>query len=125
MIRRPPRSTRTDTLFPYATLFRSLEALADVDDHEAGVVGDQVRSFSRLRPARGAATLAAAAGGLACLAHRIRPPRRGCRRLMNRCRPQAAPARLPPAPPSLCSRAAARSEEHTSSLQSLNRISYA
>src|SRR3546814_10216846 len=28
MIRRPPRSTRTDTLFPYPTLFRSLVALA-------------------------------------------------------------------------------------------------
>src|SRR3546814_20180534 len=27
MIRRPPRSTRTDTLFPYTTLFRSLEQL--------------------------------------------------------------------------------------------------
>src|SRR3546814_8409102 len=27
MIRRPPRSTRTDTLFPYTTLFRSLEAI--------------------------------------------------------------------------------------------------
>src|SRR3546814_8918525 len=27
MIRRPPRSTRTDTLFPYTTLFRSYEAL--------------------------------------------------------------------------------------------------
>src|SRR3546814_18935856 len=27
MIRRPPRSTRTDTLFPYTTLFRSHEAL--------------------------------------------------------------------------------------------------
>src|SRR3546814_17569634 len=26
MIRRPPRSTRTDTLFPYTTLFRSLRA---------------------------------------------------------------------------------------------------
>src|SRR3546814_11465745 len=26
MLRRPPRSTRTDTLFPYTTLFRSLEA---------------------------------------------------------------------------------------------------
>src|SRR3546814_2962272 len=34
MIRRPPRSTRTDTLFPYTTLFRSLQsaiiALADL-----------------------------------------------------------------------------------------------
>src|SRR3546814_7313411 len=28
MIRRPPRSTRTDTLFPYTTLFRSLNGLA-------------------------------------------------------------------------------------------------
>src|SRR3546814_19231900 len=28
MIRRPPRSTRTDTLFPYTTLFRSLVSLA-------------------------------------------------------------------------------------------------
>src|SRR3546814_18341700 len=27
MIRRPPRSTRTDTLFPYTTLFRSIEAI--------------------------------------------------------------------------------------------------
>src|SRR3546814_12223187 len=33
MIRRPPRSTRTDTLFPYPTLFRSLlpESMQDVD----------------------------------------------------------------------------------------------
>src|SRR3546814_526503 len=29
MIRRPPRSTRTDTLFPYTTLFRSAAVLAD------------------------------------------------------------------------------------------------
>src|SRR3546814_19499082 len=28
MIRRPPRSTRTDTLFPYTTLFRSLDHVA-------------------------------------------------------------------------------------------------
>src|SRR3546814_17386916 len=28
MIRRPPRSTRTDTLFPYTTLFRSIHALS-------------------------------------------------------------------------------------------------
>src|SRR3546814_17589238 len=28
MIRRPPRSTRTDTLFPYTTLFRSLQQIA-------------------------------------------------------------------------------------------------
>src|SRR3546814_14709664 len=35
MIRRPPRSTLTDTLFPYTTLFRSL-VCADVDADDAG-----------------------------------------------------------------------------------------
>src|SRR3546814_8803767 len=35
MIRRPPRSTRTDTLFPYTTLFRSLGGL--VDEHDQRV----------------------------------------------------------------------------------------
>src|SRR3546814_10143721 len=39
MIRRPPRSTRTDTLFPYTTLFRSDLARSQVADqlHRAGV----------------------------------------------------------------------------------------
>src|SRR3546814_3255665 len=32
MIRRPPSSTRTDTLFPYTTLFRSPEARAAMED---------------------------------------------------------------------------------------------
>src|SRR3546814_20066089 len=32
MIRRPPRSTRTDTLFPYTTLFRSLAAAGSIDE---------------------------------------------------------------------------------------------
>src|SRR3546814_16861493 len=32
MIRRPPRSTRTDTLFPYTTLFRSIQAGANASD---------------------------------------------------------------------------------------------
>src|SRR3546814_1238259 len=41
MIRRPPRSTRTDTLFPYTTLFRS--------SHE--LVGDQARPLSDTRRA--------------------------------------------------------------------------
>src|SRR3546814_1910774 len=52
MIRRPPRSTRTDTLFPYTTLFRSVAYQAavvepvdtDVDHHRARlhpVAGDQ------------------------------------------------------------------------------------
>src|SRR3546814_19439351 len=51
MIRRPPRSTRTDTLFPYTTLFRSLE-LRDC----AG------RRGSHLHPVPGGLELAGAAG---------------------------------------------------------------
>src|SRR3546814_11974553 len=35
MIRRPPRSTRTDTLFPYTTLFRSIDTAPDVAAAEA------------------------------------------------------------------------------------------
>src|SRR3546814_6667155 len=64
MIRRPPRSTRTDTLFPYTTLFRSTVA------------------------------------------------------------PTAGPTVAPTAPPALVV-TITRSEEHTSELQSLMRISYA
>src|SRR3546814_20597477 len=38
MIRRPPRSTRTDTLFPYTTLFRSLgQRVAVVGGHPASI----------------------------------------------------------------------------------------
>src|SRR3546814_3351211 len=41
MIRRPPRSTRTDTLFPYTTLFRSgRRHLDQVADHLGAQVGD-------------------------------------------------------------------------------------
>src|SRR3546814_6115051 len=41
MIRRPPRSTRTDTLFPYTTLFRSLtktSRLAPIPDVDSGAI---------------------------------------------------------------------------------------
>src|SRR3546814_6085641 len=37
MKRRPPRSTRTDTLFPYTTLFRSPAACLGIEDAAAGV----------------------------------------------------------------------------------------
>src|SRR3546814_2559719 len=41
MIRRPPRSTRTDTLFPYTTLFRSdVHAHQLVTEHFAALVGE-------------------------------------------------------------------------------------
>src|SRR3546814_2028877 len=86
MIRRPPRSTRTDTLFPYTTLFRSL----------------------RPAPPAGSAT------------EQATPP-------------LPCGTRRPPAPcgecPASCrqrkSNPQNRSEEHTSELQSLMRISYA
>src|SRR3546814_5798715 len=42
MIRRPPRSTRTDTLFPYTTLFRSLAALFGVDAPPAELAGSDM-----------------------------------------------------------------------------------
>src|SRR3546814_18293293 len=70
MIRRPPRSTRTDTLFPYTTLFRSEEiggrdAVRAAGDFAAVAVGD---ARSRLRDddaAAGAAFGAAADGATA------------------------------------------------------------
>src|SRR3546814_1420557 len=72
MIRRPPRSTRTDTLFPYTTLFRSAVA---------ALAKEPVVTLSDARTTT----------------------------VVN--------ARITPTP--------ARSEEHTSELQSLMRISYA
>src|SRR3546814_5676453 len=40
MIRRPPRSTRTDTLFPYTTLFRSSrDKMVEMDHSRAYIVG--------------------------------------------------------------------------------------
>src|SRR3546814_11340415 len=89
MIRRPPRSKRTDTLFPYTTLFRSQRSRRD----RAG--GDGRPRRSDRRRARG----------------------RGLQRLWRR---------LHARPPADRRRGdAARSEEHTSELQSLMRISYA
>src|SRR3546814_1345754 len=85
MIRQPPRSTRTDTLFPYTTLFRSGRAGSPPG-----------RAVFRPRAAR----LAAGNG--------ILPARR-----QRRGQPAGGRAR------------AGRSEEHTSELQSLMRISYA
>src|SRR3546814_2260697 len=89
MIRRPPRSTRTDTLFPYTTLFRSVvraprtEILFSRRQLDLGRKGDVDRP---------------------------------CRDCIERTEGKVANA-FAPAPP--------RSEEHTSELQSLMRISYA
>src|SRR3546814_6323682 len=87
MRRRPPRSTRTDTLFPYTTLFRSrLGGPADLDAHAGG---DAVaRCVQRVQQA-----------GVGAVELDQGPGERRVQRL--------------------------RSEEHTSELQSLMRISYA
>src|SRR3546814_6877011 len=50
MIRRPPRSTRTDTLFPYTTLFRSSVCLS-----VAGADADFIKKFAGLLEKEGAA----------------------------------------------------------------------
>src|SRR3546814_9996990 len=90
MIRRPPRSTRTDTLFPYTTLFRSAVLVELLERHSnARLVGDgehahpppeQPQRVDRVERLRSARNLHDGQG---------------------------------------------RSEEHTSELQSLMRISYA
>src|SRR3546814_9229231 len=76
MIRRPPRSTRTDTLFPYTTLFRS-------QHHDIGIAHDVGQCVE------------------------IGAGERRARRIVRRVDHDH------------------RSEEHTSELQSLMRISYA
>src|SRR3546814_17148717 len=55
MIRRPPRSTRTDTLLPYTTLFRSVDA----PDRGAGPLGGK-----RVEPVEGLAGFRGAESGL-------------------------------------------------------------
>src|SRR3546814_15004395 len=45
MIRRPPRSTRTDTLFPYTMRFRSAQALSVADDGWGGGRVHLVKQF--------------------------------------------------------------------------------
>src|SRR3546814_10096172 len=56
MIRRPPRSTRTDTLFPYTTLFRSLarrkvfsaDGTLVAEDHEAWLAQEVARDLGNV-----------------------------------------------------------------------------
>src|SRR3546814_1862188 len=109
MIRRPPRSTRTDTLFPYTTLFRS--ARPALRDELPGLFLGREEAESRRGGGHAGARREAAAA----------------RRLHRR---QPGLGLLPPRPLRGGGGAAraggrARSEEHTSELQSLMRISYA
>src|SRR3546814_21028850 len=53
MIRRPPRSTRTDTLFPYTTLFRSIRPLNLDEGAQKLLEGDGRRLLAQARNALG------------------------------------------------------------------------
>src|SRR3546814_8564638 len=88
MIRRPPRSTRTDTLCPYTTLFRS--------------VGGEVVVVVVLPPEVGVSSSQATRESARAAAKRAIGVRQWLRLIVMK-----------------------RSEEHTSELQSLMRISYA
>src|SRR3546814_2141482 len=107
MIRRPPRSTRTDTLFPYTTLFRSA---SNYLREEWTVIDDAI--------AADMAKLDAIGPGEASV---------NARTLDDRTWIVAYSAAEAPATYYRYDRAdgGGRSEEHTSELQSLMRISYA
>src|SRR3546814_3759234 len=120
MIRPPPRSTLTDTLFPYTTLFRSAGDGARVHDQRLAHRVGRSTVHDRL-PCRDVALFAAP------LRHRRAHPPRLCDRLACRHRSLAPPARREVRARRRQQRTARRerSEEHTSELQSLMRISYA
>src|SRR3546814_8490913 len=92
MIRRPPRSTRTDTLFPYTTLFRSSEGARSQG-------GSGFRTFNNLHAST---TVEAAVRFVDWANARTSTTADDVQRYLQ-----------------------CRSEEHTSELQSLMRISYA
>src|SRR3546814_4655651 len=116
MIRRPPRSTRTDTLFPYTTLFRSAslpgcQATRPLTSvvafpEKSGLLFGLKKTLSRHDTSVRNDSVPSPSGAL------YSPPRVTfhCGAFGRR-----LPLRLPPT----------RSEEHTSELQSLMRISYA
>src|SRR3546814_11869454 len=75
--RRPPRSTRTDTLFPYTTLFRSRHGGVHLDVHEGHLVADSKGVEYVASPALAEAALAAGDEGLAGEVGEARHPRVG------------------------------------------------
>src|SRR3546814_2924793 len=107
MIRPPPISKRTNTLFPYTTLFRSAAR------RRTDARGDPARPAGRRAHQ---ARLTCPWGGLA--EAQLRKHGRAARRHARRPEPGTRQVS-----PGVCGRG--RSEEHTSELQSLMRISYA
>src|SRR3546814_4136951 len=107
MIRRPPRSTRTDTLFPYTTLFRS-----QIGFLGCSVVGERPEVDAI------AARYVALLVGPICSAQSI-----AAVHIIDNRRERVK--RLAPSHEAGKAGWIIRSEEHTSELQSLMRISYA
>src|SRR3546814_2493260 len=97
MIRRPPRSTRTDTLFPYTTRFRSFDGWLRVRLHHAG----EVRTHTVLQKHKRSEFV-----------HNLFEYRLFAQQQLLTSHISAL-------------RSNRRSEEHTSELQSLMRITYA
>src|SRR3546814_3446738 len=114
MIRRPPRSTRTDTLFPYTTLFRPRVAAADRGPRRdrTGVHSRSQRRDRALRTAQAQPRPALRRPRIAAVQGQLAERDPPALRAQGRARRAAA-------------RPVRRSEEHTSELQSLMRISYA
>src|SRR3546814_1129559 len=122
MIRRPPRSHRTDTLFPYTTLFRSIKKQADIA--AAYALGIRLFAFDSAAELE---KIAAAAPGARVFC-RILTSGEGAEWPLSRkfgCDPAMARDLLLAAKSMGVVPYGVRSEEHTSELQSLMRISYA
>src|SRR3546814_4781416 len=102
MIRRPPRSTRTDTLFPYTTLFRSVIKYPLVRFSERNHLGLLINEAME-QAGLGDCTVATETDDYGLILSSVRKIH-GCFCMLE---------------------SSSRSEEHTSELQSLMRISYA
>src|SRR3546814_6065812 len=73
MIRRPPRSTRTDTLFPYTTLFRSAHRRQVMPPREFEPVAEAFVDPVRGKAARGLERQDARQGAIIGETHRLQP----------------------------------------------------
>src|SRR3546814_2626662 len=121
MIRRPPSSTRTDTLVPYPTLFRSpltSVSVSELTDTGDVSLGDALNDLPSLRStfSQGNSTRFIGTAGLNILDLRGLGTSRTLVLVNGKRHVTASPGDY---------HMALRSEEHTSELQSLMRISYA
>src|SRR3546814_2601839 len=138
MIRRPPRSTRTDTLFPYTTLFRARQcphqqAVLQAGKEVAAVPGEPRGRDRRVPPQLGRVELGTGrmvGNGLAVIMVAVRHDRIAVIGaaldqidLVAALRPHLLLPQLSRPVESDAEQVAMRSEEHTSELQSLMRSS--